>query len=494
MPISPTALRFLGAGLLAMGAAACTPPHPPSVAVEDDWRRSIGSLGMFAVYPIAEDVQPGDIFLYAPKPEWDGRFDLTRVTSLARGRLMANLEEQQAGRLRFARLGLEDSKQNMELGRNNRRPQQGPRSAPRADVGDVDDDSAKVRMRRVAVPGFTAARILHGEIGGSGSSGNLNLSGGISGDSQAAVTVSLRDLEELSVDAGAALRMEWLYGPQALFRDMRPEMLLSMVANVKASHAEALCRGDFRTLLDAGIVFIVANRVIYAHGVDYDFHTSSSLAAGLAATIKAAATGQPPAAQPQGGQAQGGQAQGGQAQGGQAQGGAAPAPAAGSPAAAVAGAQVAADAMKGALQSLDGLVPGAPGVQAKFAIGRMGTTTLSLTYERPMAVAIGAPRLASLEQIIRAQAAIARGEDVTKDVDLPEYLSPAERRMQEQARRLARPMQDSFSDLRATCREMLAGDERQVAWIDRLVPGMTPVATGRGALGQSARTVLPQRR
>ncbi len=104
MPTPNRAACLAGAALLATAGCATTPPN---INVEGDWRDAVGKLGLFALYPPAEDVQPGDVYLHVPRKD-DGRFDLTRITSLTSGQLKPHLIEQQQGRLAACRSGVTD--------------------------------------------------------------------------------------------------------------------------------------------------------------------------------------------------------------------------------------------------------------------------------------------------------------------------------------------------------------------------------------------------
>jgi hypothetical protein len=68
--------------LLGLAAVDCT--TNPKGNVEDDWDKAIHDLGMSAVYPIDEDVQVDDIFLFAPTANdaGDTHFRLTRIVSV----------------------------------------------------------------------------------------------------------------------------------------------------------------------------------------------------------------------------------------------------------------------------------------------------------------------------------------------------------------------------------------------------------------------------
>jgi len=46
--------------------AACNLTRPPELDVEQQWSDAMRRLAMFGFYPVSEDVQPGDVLLYAP--------------------------------------------------------------------------------------------------------------------------------------------------------------------------------------------------------------------------------------------------------------------------------------------------------------------------------------------------------------------------------------------------------------------------------------------
>jgi hypothetical protein len=484
--------HWAGASLLALVTAGCA-ATPPNVDVEADWRDSIRNLGLFALYPLAEDIQPGDVFLHAPGRK-DGRFDLTRITSLSRTQLLPHLKRQQDGRLVFAPAPAEPKpaaavdKKDDKAAPPPRAPARPP--APRAaDIGHAEDPAAALRLRRVAIPAFTAARLTQAQIGGGGTSGNVDFSAAFGAGSKVAVSVTLADLEELSVDAGRAMRMEWLYGPIALYRDMRPEMLLDYIQYADGNLLAPFCRGDWAALSGDKIAFVVANQVLYAHNIQYNFHDEASAAGALTAAIKAVAT------------TVGVDAKDGDKEGAtppKPEGNATPpappaAPVAGNPGANAAALVAVAAQLSAQVKALEGLAPGTPGVTAKFGVGRLGTATLDFKYSRPMAVGIGAPRTVTIREVLTAQANIARGLYRIDDID---PLAPAAEHgeIATQILRLQAPMRRSFKAMLSACHGIINAPPQQLAAM--LDPPVVAGQEGNGgplarpAPGPSVRSLL----
>jgi hypothetical protein len=525
--------RLAGASLLALATASCA-TSAPNVNVEADWRDSIGNLGLFALYPLAEDVQPGDVYLYAPRqrratnaaaaPSNDrselARFDLTRVSSLSRTHLLPHLKAQQDARLVFAPAPeapkpaeAEKTEKKDEKKDDKPAPRATPRTpaprtpAPRTpDVGHADDDAAAPRMRRVAMPGFTAARLTQAQIGGGGTSGNLDFSAAFGGGSKIAVSVTLGDVEELSIDAGRARRMEWLHGPIALFRDMRPEMLLDYIQDADGDLLAPFCRAEWANLPGEKIAFIVANQVLYAHNIQYNFHDESGFAATMTAAIKAAAAAagaaadaakdakqdpKPDAAAPAPATPPAAAAT-------------PPAPAKRDPPSASANTAEAlarvASQLTDQVKALEGLAPKTPGVTAKFGIGRLGTSTLEFAYRRPMAVGIGAPRSLTIQEVVTAHANIARGTYDLTDLNAGGAPDPGQVAIEQQIKDLRWPMKRSFEAMILTCDAILAqpGNQGTTAKLAALIKQdvdakgqQTPNApTPRPAPGPSVRSLL----
>ena len=520
--------RLAGASLLALTAAGCA-TSAPNVNVEADWRNSIGNLGLFALYPLAENVQPGDVYLYAPRkprasdalagPSGDGstlpRFDLTRVSSLSRTHLLPHLKAQQDARLVFApapETPKPPEPEKTEKKEEKKDDKPAPRATPRTpaprtpaplkpDIGHADDDAAALRMRRVAMPGFTAARLTQAQIGGGGTSGNLDFSAAFGGGSKIAVSVTLGDVEELSIDAGRARRMEWLHGPIALFRDIRPEMLLDYIQDADGDLLAPFCRAEWSSLPGEKIAFIIANQVLYAHNIQYNFHDESGFAATMTAAIKAAAA----AASAAGAAADDAKAgaKDDSKPAPKPEAGAAPEPAKKDPQAATASARTAealarvATQLTDQVKALEGLAPKTPGVAAKFGIGRLGTSTLEFAYRRPMAVGIGAPRSLTVQEVVTAHANIARGTYDLTDLNAGGTTDPAQAAIERQIRDLRWPMMRSFQSMIATCKDILAqqGGKGTTAALEALLidktvrPGES-AATPRPAPGPSVRSLL----
>lgn len=501
MPSIRIVTQVAGAGMMAIGLAGCE-GTPPQLNIEADWRRSIGQLGMFAVYPVAEDVQIGDIFLYAPADGdgADARFDLTRIAPLPLEKLVQGLKDEQGGRLVFQRSPAKPAPEDKEAAKAKEKQQgqqQGRGATPRPTptpfhVGHAENDAAVVRMRRVALPGFTAARITQAQLGGGGSSGNVGFSAALGGSSSVAVSVTLNDVEELSIDASRALEIEWTMAGEMLRRHLRPEKLFDYVRNARSDLVLPMCRADFKRLAEAKLGFVVANRVMYAHVIEYNFHDSSTFSAELKAAILAKATETPKKDDEKKDEAKkdDGKKEEGKKEAPKLEG-----------LAAKLAALEAALAAQGA--GLGGLVPGTPGISAKLGVGRLGTAAMTVDYARPLAVGIGAPRTLTLEELLRFAGSIASGAPPAPDVDSNDVNTLDYNRLKQEYASLRYPMRQSFKNLVEVCRNALtaAGGRAEdvqplanLAVADNVTdPAQGPAQTGgAGAVRQGTARAAPR--
>jgi hypothetical protein len=69
------------------------------------------------------------------------------------------------------------------------------------DIGHADEAGCDVRLQRAAVPALTVGRITNAQLGAAGTYGNFGVRLGLGSSSQVAVSIALRNLQELTLNA-----------------------------------------------------------------------------------------------------------------------------------------------------------------------------------------------------------------------------------------------------------------------------------------------------
>ncbi|MCA3316308.1 MAG: hypothetical protein INF95_04585 [Roseomonas sp.] len=304
----------------------------PKLDAEKQWREAMGNLGMLAIYPPSEDIMVGDAFLFIPGAQY---FDAVRLTS-APGELLAEhfcwqeqdrprlddrpraavVADEKAGRAATAAsLGGVDGGlpgcvgTSPRVGQRATTPAQNPIQALRRIVPyDVAPANHHLtRLREEAIPTLEVGRFTEGEIGGAATFGNFGLNLNAASKNQAAMRVELRELQSATLEEIRGQRLIELIALSRWWRTNRdsrhpdrdsrqaedyPNALtplrlarsLSLADDRNGtSHFAHFCRADFAALDRAGTRILVANRVLYAGGVTFDFMSRDVLA--LRATL-----------------------------------------------------------------------------------------------------------------------------------------------------------------------------------------------------------------
>jgi hypothetical protein len=297
----------------------------PKLDAEKQWREAMENLGMLAIYPPSEDIMVGDAFLFIPAAKL---FDAVRLTS-APGEILAEhfcwqeqdrprlddrpraavVADEKAGRAATAaslggvdgglpgcvgtgpRVGQRDTAQDQKRIRELRR------IVP-YDVAPANHHLT--RLREEAIPTLEVGRFTEGEIGGAATFGNFGLNLNAASKNQAAMRVELRELQSATLEEIRGQRLIELIALSRWRRTVRdsrqaedyPSALtplrlarsLSLADDRNGtSHFAHFCRADFAALDSAGTRILVANRVLYAGGVTFDFMSRDVLA--LRATL-----------------------------------------------------------------------------------------------------------------------------------------------------------------------------------------------------------------
>jgi hypothetical protein len=384
-------------------AGACAQPLPPRLDAERQWARAISDLGMFPIYPPSEDVMVGDAFLHLPDARY---FDLVRITTAPAELLARAFCFQEDGRFGADATngGARGTVRTGDLATPAGRDACAARRGIAPAAGPAGDHHL-LRFREAQVPTLDVGRFSQGEIAGAGLFGNVAAALGVGWSSASAVRVELGDLQTLSMDEIRGLELLEFIAVErrrrvgATGRDfvtaLTPNMLLRSLAQGDirngTSWAPHFCSGGFEVLDGRGIRVVVANRLLFANKVTFDFLSESVGAARAALDLTSVLTGAPPPT-------------------------AAPAPPAAVPAPAASAAPAEgfearrAEMLRSVHQILNtntetGRVTG------RITAGRFGTLALERTFIRPAAVGMGAALHFSL-----ADAALPAGEDQIEDV------------------------------------------------------------------------------
>ncbi len=423
-------LRHLAAATALAGtllAGGCTLP-PPRLDAERQWREAIADLGMVAIYPASEDVMVGDAFLFVPGAQ---NFDLVRVTSAPPDLLAEQFcwQEQDRPSLDSRPFPGREASAGQPAVASDRggasghlvcpsgTPAAGGTPVRRQDLRRIAPFDVPVaahhmtRLREEAIPTLEVGRFSQGEVAGGITSGNFALALGFGGSAASGVRIELRHLQSATLEELRASRLiESVLiaryrragrGGEDFANALTPLMLARSLLYADhrngTSLSRSFCGADFIGLNRTGARIVLANRVLYAGGIGFDF-LSESVAATRVALDAAAVlagrtqpTGLPDFNPGQGGQG-GGQGGGGQGGGGQGGGGQGVGGQGGNQAA------TGADALRGETARLMGTVnniltlpPGGPGqARARLSVGRFGNLTLEREFARPAAVGMGA--------------------------------------------------------------------------------------------------------
>jgi hypothetical protein len=394
--------------------------------VETDWGDTMSRYKLIGVFPITEDLQPGDVLLdVPPAPGADPQPHTRRLGPLDHKALMAALTEEETTRLLLA--GIKSStpaattadkpaadkpaadkatgstvsaavtvQPGTEIRTTttikaaaapaapaapaNNKKTQPPKPDPNAPMAMevLDADTAQTgttrapRFKRVALPGIIAARVYNWQIAGAGPIGRLAIALGLSGNGSAAMLVQLKKLETLDFDTlQADILLENNIVPWLRKTKMQPARILRITRGINPDPVQRICMGRPAASNDRRALIRIVGKVLYTHQIQYEYTRTGNVAGRVAADISqvpTSSTARPlvPAAAGASSTAQ---------------------PGATTTATTAGGAIDADNAQLTALQS--GLVsasPSVPGVRATIGIGTYGSASLNEPYDSPMAV------------------------------------------------------------------------------------------------------------
>lgn len=288
----------------------------PKLDAETQWREAMGNLGMVAIYPPSEDIMVGDAFLFIPGARY---FDAVRITSAPGEILAEHFCWQEQDRLRLDDRPRAAVAADEKAGRAATAAHLGgvdgglPGCAvtgPRVGQRDTAQDQSRIRalrrivpydvapanphltrLREEAIPMLEVGRFTKGEIGGAATLGNFGLNLNAASNNQAAMRVELRELQSATLEEMRGHRLIDLIAISRWWRTnrdtrnarhaedyanaltpLRLAQSLSLADDRNGtSHFAHFCRADFPALDSAGARILVANRVLYAGGVTFDF-------------------------------------------------------------------------------------------------------------------------------------------------------------------------------------------------------------------------------
>ena len=337
---------------LVLVASCGEPADPPNLMVASKWTDAIRRFNLVPIYPMQEDVQIGDVFLYLP-PRPGERADsqpsswLNRLGGPNREIVLTALRNEYCQRYRLAPAGRHPWPNRLQRcqahpagaghGRNHRKPARCPHYAAHDNTGrgenvhlpgaakpmassgrllaimstnatkcpplagspnstadyppDIEKVGAEVdlRMHRVELPDIAVARVTEGDF-----SATAPLSGVLSnvsfGTSSTSRWISpLKGIEEVRLPFSAVNRLFTAERWSFVGKTFPPAAFLAYVRQTRPDLLPKLCYPDYKALDDSGMQLLAANQVVYAHAISYGYRSGSSLAGRVSASL--AATG-----------------------------------------------------------------------------------------------------------------------------------------------------------------------------------------------------------
>ncbi len=277
--------------ICAFAAVMTTCGDPPVSNVEDDWKAAMARLGFISIYPVTEDLEPGDILLDIPVDEHGApRTQIQRLGSLAKTHLRALLGQQEGGRLLFEPPSLPPAKPKDNSAAT------GSGSTPA--VPDIllagsarTQGDNRPRLRRAAIPSVIAARITEGQLTGAGTVSNILATLGIGHAHDAVVLIRLKRLETLGFDSLVASKT--IHAEEANWiteNQLSAPTLLEIAGNADEDLVLRICSGREPLRASDRAVIRVVNNVLYAHEIEFEYLRSDAFA-GRAAMSTAHETG-----------------------------------------------------------------------------------------------------------------------------------------------------------------------------------------------------------
>lgn len=412
-------------GLCVGGLIGCGTPTLPELDIEEQWTNAMARQSMFAFFPLDEDVMVGDVFLNtrgAPTSRDDGNFDLVRIARTPKIEVARGLCDSQKERLFIAfaepRGVATEGQQGKAADAKKEAVLASPASSPclmimkaleKGDplpssirLADATDSVSDFRLGHTSIPKLTAARLTEAQVGASGLLGNFGANLGFASGSNVALTIELKDLQQLQIELPIA--MDMLRRLVVADTAVRPGAVVRIMAPRWPEGTKHLCRGDFGKIRD-GMSVAIVTRVLYAGKVEYQFSRSAEMALRLAIHATSVLEGQPQA--PTVPSLPTGKTE--------------------APAAAETSEARVRAAVNALLASVTGGETGkAAGGHTTLAIGSLGGTSLSSQFPRPLAVGAGTSLVFPAEDALLPQDASDVADVMDLCNDLLELSAPRE--------------------------------------------------------------------
>ena len=384
-----TTLGMLGVALV--GVAGCD----PEINVREKWGKSIANYGLRGVYPMRENLYPGDIYLYVPNG--CGENYVTSISEMmllgalppaeikhafeqfygsrpsfprnplaaAKGSSSSSTTTATLPQGRFSLTGQGPFTANVEAGAatttvkektstetSSDKVSASPQDSPEADSKNPIFNPGRERFTRLpmaALPNIS----LYNSIGGTAGGAWNWISGAIGGEDARKVRISATQVEmaELPANAFQQLVMNFMRGPYWSAFESNARSAAGQLRQELASDPK--CGGRVGT--DAQLMFV--NNVYYTRSLTFEFGNDSAFAARLAASLQAA------------------------------EGAAAPATPFNPPGLPAANPSNPAEVSSRALLANLATMSGGPGGGLTLAVGYSGNLAMTQTFARPMAFA-----------------------------------------------------------------------------------------------------------
>jgi hypothetical protein len=233
-----------------------------------------------------------------------------------------------------------------------------PPAPPTYDIQTVGSQ-APLRLHRVALPDIAVARVAQIDAAATVPVHSITATLGLGASSNASMEINLTDVEEVHLPAYAAWNLFELQKGKFVNKFLPPEMLLFYLNQKDRDLLMSVCKGDLNAVGRSKMRAIIANEVVYAHGVTFSSNASSAVTTQIGAALATSVATAP-----------------------------AKSTATGSSATTTASAS---DILSSTGQALNSLTQGlsGPGGQLTAGIGVSGNITMKQTFTQPMAVGFG---------------------------------------------------------------------------------------------------------
>jgi hypothetical protein len=160
---------------------------------------------------------------------------------------------------------------------------------PAAYPPDIDKAgaSADLRLRRVELPGIAVASVTDAELAAAIPVSAFLGKIGLGASSNVGLDISLSGIEEVHLPFNAELMLFEKEKVPFVTQTFPPATLLAYLGQKRPDLLRSACFVDLAALNNSKMLILVANEVVYAHGIDYAYKSSSTFAGQLGASLAA---------------------------------------------------------------------------------------------------------------------------------------------------------------------------------------------------------------